>query len=244
MKRNIVDIINEVVDRIDNTIVGETPLNSAVSILTCDPKWASTSTNINGVKIKEVNKVDKYYEIVLNSAVIAPFLLSKPKFYHGTVVNTNTQIQSLEKNPLRPNVYPMVYLPETSRATTYYDRLRDAREMSGEIQLVLAVPFRTEWDSRELKDYCINPMIELADLIQKEIKKDKRLRLTSGFSVEQFSKLGSKVSTTAGANQGVVYNMINDYCSGVVVNFSLDVYPSFICKCCCEIPAIPVLEEV
>lgn len=233
MDRNIVDIVKSLVLQLNSeiiatSIVGNT--NGTYSIFTCDPKYSTTVLSINGVSILEVIPRGSYYEIIVESEVVRPLSISPAKYYHGTLIATNKLINTNSTDPDEVPVFPMIYFPETRNPVRRYART-DLREMSADIRLIFAVPFGQDWNSEQIKDNCINPMIVLARRFRDVVQNATNIELVGNYTEEQYSKLGEKVE-----GKGTIYNMINQNCSGLVVDFTVDVYPEFECSCCCDAP--------
>lgn len=229
--RNPVDIVEELVSRIDNTITAKSVVDNSdgtFSLMVCDIKYATTQTTLNGINISSIIDHGTYYEIILvtNTEPVAPFLLNAPKYYDGTAIGVNQELIELQSNPSRPSFYPMIYFPDTLRGTDYS---KYTPEMDAECRLVFAVNRDISWTNKQIKKNCINPMLVLLDEMKHIIDKDKSL-LINNYRVIQYYRLGEKVET-----RGTISNMINDYCSGIVVDFNMVVYPDFECKCCCKI---------
>lgn len=228
MKRNPIDIIQEVVSRIVTTI---TPIDIFVNVdgtwtvTTCDPSYATLLVKLNGYQILSITPNGNRFDLIIKEEVSGTLNLDPPRYYHGTAVDTNQKMQSIETKPTRPLAYPMIYFPEV-RSKTRYPKLTPI-EMEADCRLIFAVNFKKEWNAEQLKDNCINPMLKLFDLFDKAIQDDPNIRVDN-FDVEQYSRLGAKVE-----GQGTIYNAINDNCSGVVVEFTMSVNHDFICTCCC-----------
>lgn len=230
-ERNPVDIVEELVSRIDNTITAKSIVDNGdgtFSLMVCNIKYATIRTIINGIPILDIINHGTHYEILLDTDVepVAPFELNSSKYYHGTAIGVNQTIISLQSDPSRPSFYPMVYFPDTLRGTIYS---KYTPEMDAECRLIFAVNYDRAWNDEQVKEICINPMLRLLSLFKEAVNKDKSV-LADNYRVIQYYRLGEKVES-----KGTISNAINDHCSGIVVDFNLIVYPSFQCECCCKI---------
>ena len=207
--------------------------DTTYSIFTGDVKYATTVVKINGVKILDVIDHNTCYEIKMDGEVTEPLNLSAPEYFHGTLIATNTKIQGKMQDRFDRTVFPLAYFPEVNSNIVYYNST-DLREMSADIRLIFAVPFQDGWDSDKIKNTCITPMIRMSELLENAIDASYNINLTSGYAIDPYSKLGD--IDKGKSIQGVVANMINAKCSGIVVDFSIDVYPSFRCTCSCDSP--------
>jgi len=115
--RNPIDIVGAIVDNIDCEIIANSitlNVNNTFTIDTCDTKYATIGLDINGIPI--INVTDT--EIVLQSVATQPFLLSKPKYYYGTLIELNKAINDIKQIPEPMQMaYPMCYFPEVRNRT-------------------------------------------------------------------------------------------------------------------------------
>lgn len=217
----------ELVGRIDNTVNAKSIVENfdgTYTITTCNIKYLTSNLTINGVRVLEIVE-NGDYQVKVQAEVVEPLTITQPRYYHGTAISVNTELMDILSNTNRPVAFPMIYFPET-RKPTRYPKLSNY-EMEADCRLVFAVEFLHEWDAGMLKDYCINPMLQLLDLLKTVVDNDFKI-LIDGYSVEQFSKLGEKVE-----GKGVIFNAINDNMSGIVVDFTMSVAHDFECLCCC-----------
>lgn len=238
--RNPIDIVAELVARIDNTIV---PKKIATDISgnpvyivenvdgtfyfkTCDIKYLTPEIKINGYQIVSIVE-NGDYTVTVRGAITGTLTITQPRYYHGTAIAVNDELKQLETSPLRPVVFPMIYFPETRKPTRYPDISN--YEMEADCRLVFAVNFKDEWTASDLKEHCINPMLELLSLFKNVVDADQKIQIES-YSVEQFSKLGDKIE-----GKGTIFNAINDRMSGIVVDFTMSVAHDFECICCCPV---------
>jgi hypothetical protein len=236
--RNPIDIVAELVSRIDYSIEALTvtyvdpniitnPTQSGVpySIFTCDIKYATTEMKLNGYKIVSIIDHGNRFEMIVKEPITVPLYLSQPVYYHGTAIAVNTKLGLAETNINRPITFPMMYFPETRKGTRYPKET--PIEMEADCRLVIAVTFNDAWNAQQLKDQCINPMLKLLEEFNKAVDNDVMIEV-SDYNVEQFSKLGDKIE-----GKGTIFNAINDKMSGIVVDFTMSVAHDFRCVCCC-----------
>lgn len=241
--RNPVDIVEELVSRIDYSItpkvlatdVNGDPVYVLEEIVdgtityyfkTCNIKYLTTESLINGVRIIEIAENGDYL-VRLKESITVPININQPRYYLSTAIEVNKELMDVLSNVNRPNAFPMIYFPET-RKTVNYLKLSNY-EMVASCRLVFAVEFLDEWDGHKLKDNCINPMLQLLELFKNVVDNDPKILIES-YSVEQFSRLGEKVE-----GKGVIFNAINDKMGGIVVDFTMSVAHDFECLCCCPI---------
>lgn len=237
--RNPIDIVAELVSRIDYSLsqleIAEDINGDPVYVIenpdgtyyfeTCDIKYLNKFMKVNGVKVVSIEDLGDRFKVTVQTQVSVPLMITQPRYYHGTAIAVNDELKQLETKTTRPNVYPMIYFPETRKSTRYFKE--SVNEFEADCRLVFAVNYLNGWTAKELKDYCINPMLQLLGEFENVVNNDLNITIES-YSVEQFSKLGEKVE-----GKGTIYNAINDFCSGIVVDFQMLVKNDFVCTCCC-----------
>lgn len=224
--RNPVDIVEELVSRIDGTITAKSitdNLDGTFTIKTCNAKYATPAILLNGLSIVSVTDFDTYYEVVVSSDTlpVEPFVLSPPKYYEGTAIDANQQIINLQSG--NTESYPMIYFPASLRSIKQPEFVP---ESNSQCRLVFAVGADRSWDASAKKNIGINPMLQLWIELRNVIKSDATVRISSDASIIPYYILGDMIE-----GKGTIFNAINDNCSGVVVDFDLEALEIFRCKC-------------
>lgn len=223
--RNPIDIVGAIVDNIDCEIIANSitlNVNNTFTINTCDTKYATIGLDINGIPIINVTDTG----ITLQSVTTQPYVLSKPKYYYGTLIELNKAINDIKQIPEPMQMaYPMCYFPEVRNRTKEF--LNSDKEMQISVDLIVALPYSNEWSASDFKELGTNPSLKIVEAFIEAIKSDGTLDIDgNNWDVTIYSKLGEKRDI-----KGAIATIINDRCTGVILEIDLIVYKNFKCKC-------------
>lgn len=235
MKRNITDIIGELVSRISTKVTAVRVESSGLTtkIWTCDVGYAKVGDYLGDYVILEVGS---NYIIVDGVTSDLEYDLQDPYYRHGTVIHVNQELTNAINNSDRPVVYPMIYFPESLGTIESGHSRLSLLEMTASVRLIFASNYNANWTTDEFTQLGINPMIQLFDRLRKVIEADPFLDPNRKIRYREIHK---SILGTYANDKGYVNNLLNDRVGGIVVEFELEVLRNFACSCCCDIPDAP-----
>jgi len=228
LEQEITVIVSEIVNNIDNILIGTETLNTNV-VSFCDTKYARKGKTL----VDEAENVFKIEFVDYNNSIEAinpdfPFepnvnyALPKPFFISGTKLAANNEWTQKEKTDLGKKT-PLIWLFEIIRQTNY--GRNDTRLFSSDLRIFFLDEtnirdFYTEDHRREV----VYPMMRLAQSFIDIIQKDRRFQRFEDHEIISFSRFGVEQET------GVIQNILDANLSGVELRFPLTMYKNN-CKC-------------
>ncbi len=215
--------VSSIVDNNDNTYVlnvcnsqylsGKYQDQNAFELTLGDNVYEILDTTTNTVTIKGD---------VLPST--GKYLLPVPKFYHGTITQTNIELDMVDNNF---NITPMIYL----RRSFSEQRFRNGninREADITLYFLTQANF-TEWQTTDFDKYSVKPMSNLLDAFIYHISNSRYIGKFDSYTIQDNIKFANFIDS-----KGYEKQIVNKHLSGVQLDITLPVksnYTDLICKC-------------
>jgi hypothetical protein len=222
MIKDISRHIAELVDQIDNSIIGSFDPMAEVTE-TCRTKYARIGKPITDISENEFLITDIDPDLFIKAGNADGLLfLPKPFFISGTRIATNREWTLAEQGDLLKKT-PLIWLLHDLRYFKY------GRESVYEWESDIRIFFIDETNNADYytKDHIENvvePMSELANLFIESINKNRSYKTIESFEVINFTRFGVEESN------GYVKNILDANLSGIELRINLVKYKEN-CKC-------------
>lgn len=222
MIKDISRHIAELVDQIDNSIIGSFDPMAEVTE-TCRTKYARIGKPITDISGNEFLITDIDPDLFIKAGNADGLLfLPKPFFISGTRIATNREWTLAEQGDLLKKT-PLIWLLHDLRYFKY------GRESVYEWESDIRIFFIDETNNADYytKDHIENvvePMSELANLFIESINKNRSYKTIESFEVINFTRFGVEESN------GYVKNILDANLSGIELRINLVKYKEN-CKC-------------
>jgi hypothetical protein len=226
--KDIARVVEELVNAIDNTILGDFDAISG-HINTCHTKWTRVGKvveNSAGDEYRVTSVVNDEYITAVPILPSSPPLdgvitIPSPFWISGTHIATNNEWTKASKNLL--NKTPLAWLLETLRMQKY--GLADTRDFESEIRLF----FLDETDvvnyyTADHREQVVEPMEELAKAFIDAVASNRNFKTLEEYEMLTFSRFGVERS------DGMFQNILDANLSGVELRVTLTKYKDN-CKC-------------
>lgn len=204
----IVDIVEGLVEKINSEIKGTIEGNI---ITTDNTKWAQKGTTINGVYITNFKR-GKFIEVA--EPIEPPFLLQKPKYFHGTILEGSLEIANWSDNFL--DKVPLIYLREFLNETRQTAESNAIVRQRANVQLyLLTAAEHFDWIVEDAYREAVYPMLSLYNEFEKVCLKES-------CKLEPYTSVDLMGHTKFGViNREKM--MFTDQLAGVEANFEMKV---------------------
>ena len=221
MIKDISNFIEDLVNKIDNTMVGKyDPINEYTTV--CDSKYSRIGKYITNEAQDEFLITDldpdKWIKAGTSDGILS---LQKPYFLSGTRISANREwtISTADLTKKTPIIWLLsdVRYFQYGRGSVY--------DWESEVRLF----FLDEGDavnyySADYVSNVVNPMSRLADLFIEAVNKDRQYKTLDQYELINFTRFGTEDP------KGYIQNILDANLSGVELRISLTKYKEN-CKC-------------
>ena len=226
--KDIAYIVKELVNAIDNTIIGD--FNALTGhIDTCHTKWVRVGKIVQNSAGNEYRVTSVVVDEYITAVPILPsspqldgvITIPNPFWISGTHIATNNEWTKASKNLLSKT--PMAWLLETLRMQKF--GLGDTRDFESEIRIF----FLDETDvvnyyTADHREQVVEPMEELAKAFIDVVVLNRNFKTLDEYEMHTFSRFGVE------RNDGMFQNILDANLSGVELRVTLTKYKEN-CKC-------------
>lgn len=228
--RAINDILSDIISKIAPVITITNVvdnLDGTYKITVCKKYYLQKCFDITiagkTYRVEDINGLD--ITIKGNSLpVVGDFSLYKPNFFHGTVTQTNIELnRSTPDDQKVPMIYSLEQMRKSGGSPT-----ESPNEYIAPLRLfVLTQANFEDWTTNDFFEDAIKPMQELADLFFEQIETYPGLGIVEDRQITDITKFGTYLDS-----KGVEKMLFNEKLSGVEVLTDLPVLRQYECAPC------------
>jgi len=228
MTKEITNIVNGLIDKIDNTMLGTYDVTTGRTLV-CDTKWSRVGKTV----LNQAGDVYTISEVSEDLYIVAQPLdpsspnldgiisLTAPFYISGTKMATNRE-WTISTNDMTKKT-PLAWLLELIRIT------KPGRESVIEFDTSLRLFFLDETDitnyyTKDHRDNVVEPMSKLAGAFMQVIEDDRQFETIESYELITFSRFGVET------DRGMFENILDANLSGVELRVDLKKYKQN-CRC-------------
>jgi hypothetical protein len=231
MRKETVDIVNDLVNLLDYTFTIENAIDNGDGtyvLETCNTYHLQALPNcpilIDGSSYI-ITEVQSNEFIVVRGAslpVVTEFAVPKPFYFHGTAIKTNLELSQIDTF----NKFPMVYLLEVLTDTIQNDDSSLDRE--ADLRLFFLAPSNfQDWKTDDHYTGAILPMRSLAYNFIDILNKSTKIARFDSYTLTNRVNFGVYVT-----DRGNTERIFNDNMSGVEMRITLPIKKDLTCNGC------------